>query len=60
MEEGEQISIKSLQDKDCHGEILKTMKEAQGLSRMSRLEEQKDREIKEKGVRSATDKTSYL
>jgi hypothetical protein len=36
MEEGEQISIKPLQDKDHHGETLKTMKGAQGLSRMSR------------------------
>jgi hypothetical protein len=56
---GEQISIKPLQDKDHHGEILKTMKGAQGLSRMSRLEEQKDGEIKEEGVRSATEKTSH-
>jgi hypothetical protein len=44
MEEGEQISIKPLQDKYHHGEILKTMKGAQGLLRMSRLEEQKDGE----------------
>jgi hypothetical protein len=35
------------------------MKGAQGLSRMSRLEEQKDGEIKEKGVGSATEKTSH-
>jgi hypothetical protein len=35
------------------------MKRAQGLSRMSRLEEQKDGEIKGKGVRSATKKTSH-
>jgi hypothetical protein len=42
MEEDEQISIKPLQGKDNHREILKIMKEAQGLSRMSRLEEQKD------------------
>jgi hypothetical protein len=59
MEEGEQISIKPLQDKDHHGEILKIMKGAQVLSRTSRLEEQKDGEIKEKGVRSATVKTSH-
>jgi hypothetical protein len=39
MEEGEQISIKPLQDKDHHGEILKIMKGAQVLSRTSRLEE---------------------
>jgi hypothetical protein len=45
MKEGEQISIKPLQDKGHHGEILKTMKGAQGLSRMSRLEEQKDAPI---------------
>jgi hypothetical protein len=51
--------MKPLQDKDHHGEILKTMKGAQGLSRMWRLEEQKDGEIKEKGVRSATEKTSH-
>jgi hypothetical protein len=36
MKEGEQISIKPLQDKGHHGEILKTMKEAQRLSRISR------------------------
>jgi hypothetical protein len=59
MEEGEQISIKPLQDKDYHGESLKTMKGAQRLSRMSRLEEQKDGETKDKGVRSATEKTSH-
>jgi hypothetical protein len=47
MEEGEQISTKSLQDKDHHGETLKTMKGAQGLSRMSRSGEQNNDEIKE-------------
>jgi hypothetical protein len=41
MKEGEQIFIKPLQDKGHHGEILKTMKGAQGLSRISRLGEQK-------------------
>jgi hypothetical protein len=35
------------------------MKEAQGLSRISRSGEKKDGEIKEKGVRSAAEKTSY-
>jgi hypothetical protein len=35
------------------------MKGAQGLSRISRSGEQKDGEIKEKGVRSAAEKTSY-
>jgi hypothetical protein len=59
MEEGEQISIKPLQDKDHHGEILKIMKGTQGLSRISRSGEQKDGEIKEKGVRSAAEKTSH-
>jgi hypothetical protein len=59
MEEGEQISTKPLQDKDHHGKTFKTIEGAQGLSRMSRLEEQKDGEIKEKGVRSATEKTSH-
>jgi hypothetical protein len=48
MKEGEQISIKPLQDKGHHGEILKTMKGAQGLSRMSRLEEQKMVRLKRK------------
>jgi len=38
MKEGEQISTKPLQDKDHHGEILKT--------RMSRSGEQKDGEEK--------------
>jgi hypothetical protein len=38
MKEGGQINIKPLQDKGHHGEILKTMKGAQELSRMSRLE----------------------
>jgi hypothetical protein len=46
MEEGEQISTKPIQDKDHHGETLKTMKGAQGLSRMSRSGKQKDDEIK--------------
>jgi hypothetical protein len=41
MKEGEQISIKPLQDKGNPGEILKTMKGAQGLSRISRSGEQK-------------------
>jgi hypothetical protein len=41
MEEGEQISTKPLQDKDHHGEILKTMIGAQGPTRTSRLGEQK-------------------
>jgi hypothetical protein len=59
MEEGKQISIKPLQDKDHHGEILKIMKGAQGLSRISRSEEQKYGEIKEKGMRSAAEKTSH-
>jgi hypothetical protein len=59
MEEGEQISIKPLQDKDHHGEILNIMKGAQGLSRISRSGEQKDGEIKETGVRSAVEKTSH-
>jgi hypothetical protein len=45
MKEGEQISIKPLQDKGHHGEILKTMKGAQGLSRISRSREQKDAPI---------------
>jgi hypothetical protein len=45
MKEGEQISIKPLQDKGHHGEILKTMKGAQGLSRISRSGEQKDAPI---------------
>jgi hypothetical protein len=40
MEEGEQISTKPLQDKD-HGEILKTMRGAQGPTRMLRSGEQK-------------------
>jgi hypothetical protein len=44
MEEDEQISTKPLQDKDHHGEILKIMMGAQGLSRMLRLEGQKDGE----------------
>jgi hypothetical protein len=59
MKEGEPISIKTLQDKGHHGEILKTMKGAQGLSRISRSGEQKDGEIKEKGVTSETEKTSH-
>jgi hypothetical protein len=42
MKEGEQISIKPLQDKGHHGKIIKTMKGAQGLSRISRSREQKD------------------
>jgi hypothetical protein len=46
MEEGEQISTKPLQDKDHHGEILKTMRGAQGSTRMSRSREQKDGEDK--------------
>jgi hypothetical protein len=46
MEKGEQISTKPLQDKDHHEEILKTMRGAQGLTRMSRLGEQKDGEDK--------------
>jgi hypothetical protein len=41
IKEGEQISIKPLQDKGHHGEILKTMKATQGLSRISRSREQK-------------------
>jgi hypothetical protein len=45
MKEGEQISIKPLQDKGHHGEILKIMKGAQGLSRISRSGEQKDAPI---------------
>jgi hypothetical protein len=45
MKEGEQISIKPLEDKGHHREILKTMKGAQGLSRISRLGEQKDAPI---------------
>jgi hypothetical protein len=45
MKEGEQISIKPLQDKGYHGEILKTMKRAQGLSRISKSGEQKDAPI---------------
>jgi hypothetical protein len=36
------------------------MKGAQGLSRISRSGEQKDGEIKEKGVRSATKGTSQI
>jgi hypothetical protein len=46
MKEGEQISTKPLQDKDYHGEILKTMRGAQGLIRISRSGEQKDSEDK--------------
>jgi hypothetical protein len=40
MKENERISIKPLQDKGHHGEILKTMKGVQGLSRISRSGEQ--------------------
>jgi hypothetical protein len=37
IEKGEQIFTRSLQDKYHHGETLKTMKGAQGPTRMSRL-----------------------
>jgi len=46
MEEGEQITTRPLQDKYHHGETLKTMKGAQGPTRMPRLGEQKDGENK--------------
>jgi hypothetical protein len=45
MKENERISIKPLQDKGHHGEILKTMKGVQGLSRISRSGEQKNAPI---------------
>jgi len=46
MEEGEQISMRPLQKIDHHRETLKTMKGAQGPTRMSRSGEQKDGEDK--------------
>jgi hypothetical protein len=45
MKEDEQISIKPLQDKGHHAEILKTIKRAQGLPRILRSGEQQDAPI---------------